>query len=52
MYEDPNVTEIGRAKDLILGIASVGSDLDGSWVMGGFEFLHDDAWGGPEPAEE
>jgi len=42
MFDVPTIIEIGKAEDLILGIASVGWDLDGSWVSGGFEFLHDD----------
>ena len=42
MYEIPTVVEIGKAKDVILGIASVGSDLDSTWVISGSEFLADD----------
>jgi len=41
MFDALSIAEIGKAKDLILGIASVGWDLDGSWVSGNFEFLDD-----------
>lgn len=48
MIESAVICEIGKANEVILGFASVGSDLDGSWVQGDFEFLPDD-WSGPSP---
>ena len=42
MYEVPVITEVGKANEVILGIASVGSDLDGSWLPAGLGFVDDD----------
>jgi hypothetical protein len=52
MFETPTITEIGKAEDLILGIAATGWDLDGSWVASGFEFLDDDVEEASRPAGE
>jgi hypothetical protein len=41
MYELPTITYIGEAKDVVLGIAAIGSDLDGTWVNSSFEFMDD-----------
>jgi hypothetical protein len=41
MFEQPTLTYIGEVKDVVLGLAAVGSDIDGSWVMDNFEFLED-----------
>ena len=41
MFEQPTLTYIGEIKDVVLGLAAVGSDIDGSWVMSDFEFLED-----------
>jgi hypothetical protein len=38
VYAPPSVTYIGEATTVILGLASIGSDLDGSWIVDGFEF--------------
>jgi hypothetical protein len=46
MYELPSIIEIGKATDVVLGVASLGSDLDCSMVLGDTEFednLEDDA---------
>jgi hypothetical protein len=45
MYELPTITYVGKTKDVVLGIAAIGSDLDGTWVMQGFEFLDDSSFG-------
>jgi len=38
MYESPKLNRVGDARDVVLGIAPTGGDLDGTWVAGGFEF--------------
>ena len=34
MYEKPELTLVGEAKDLVMGWAANGDDLDGSWMDG------------------
>jgi len=41
MYEQPKLNKIGNAKDVILGVASNGSDIDGLYVVIDFEFAED-----------
>jgi hypothetical protein len=41
MHELPTITEIGKATEVILGIAASGADMDGSWLPGGYEFADD-----------
>ena len=41
MYEQPKVTVVGEINDVVLGIASLGSDLDETLVIGPFEFIED-----------
>ncbi len=41
MFELPTITEVGRANEIILGIAAVGADLDGCWLPSGQEFVED-----------
>jgi hypothetical protein len=41
MYELPTITYVGPAAEVILGIAALGSDLDGSWVIPDFEYMED-----------
>ncbi len=41
MYEKPQLTSVGDAKTVILGIASLGSDPDGSDFPPEFEFSDD-----------
>ena len=41
MFELPAIECIGSAKDVVLGISSVGVDMDGSWVIPDLEFLSD-----------
>lgn len=32
MYEKPELTQVGDARDTILGLTAAGYDLDGTWV--------------------
>jgi hypothetical protein len=32
MYETPKLNRVGDAEEVILGIASVGDDMDGAWA--------------------
>jgi hypothetical protein len=41
MYEKPTLMKMGKADDVILGIVTAGSDLDGHYVVIGFEFESD-----------
>lgn len=41
MYERPTVTVIGKAQDVILGIVSIGDDIDGLIFPPGLEFADD-----------
>lgn len=41
MYEPPVITYIGKADAVILGLASLGTDLDGSYVSEDFPFQDD-----------
>jgi hypothetical protein len=41
VYELPTITYMGEAKNVVLGIAAIGSDLDGTWVNSAFEFMDD-----------
>jgi hypothetical protein len=38
MYESPKLNRVGDARDVILGYAVSGDDLDATWIGGGFEF--------------
>lgn len=38
----PSITVVGHIEDVILGIASLGTDLDGTAMFGEFEFLDDE----------
>jgi hypothetical protein len=38
MYEIPKLNKVGDARDVVLGYVPSGTDLDGTWVAGGFEF--------------
>ena len=38
MYESPKLNRVGDARDIILGIAPTGGDLDGTWFENDFEF--------------
>jgi hypothetical protein len=42
MYEHPTLNTIGKATELILGIAVTGYDLDGTNLPTGFEFDYDE----------
>ena len=37
-YTPPQLTRVGDARDLVLGSALVGSDLDETRIIGHFEF--------------
>ena len=41
MYQKPNLTRVGAAQDVILGITLPGVDLDGTWISGQDEFAFD-----------
>ena len=41
MYETPTVTEVGKAEEVIRGIASIGDDVDGWIFVSDFEFMND-----------
>lgn len=41
MYEPPTLVELGKAHEVILGIASIGYDLDGQTIALEFEFADD-----------
>jgi hypothetical protein len=32
MYEPPKLNRIGDAEEVILGLASIGDDMDGNWI--------------------
>jgi len=32
VYEKPELTQVGDARDTILGLTAAGYDLDGTWV--------------------
>jgi hypothetical protein len=32
MYEKPELTQVGDARDTILGVVPGGDDIDGNWV--------------------
>jgi hypothetical protein len=38
MYESPKLNRVGDARDVILGIAVTGGDIDATWIAGNFEF--------------
>jgi hypothetical protein len=38
MYEKPKLNRVGDARDVILGVAPTGNDLDANWISGYFEF--------------
>jgi hypothetical protein len=38
MYEQPKLNPVGDARDVILGIAPSGDDMDGNYVMYPFDF--------------
>lgn len=42
MNEVPTLVYVGKASEVILGIASVGTDLDGAYLPDGFEFGMDE----------
>jgi hypothetical protein len=42
MYESPKLNRVGDARDVILGYAPTGDDIDGTWIGGGFEFAQED----------
>jgi hypothetical protein len=41
MYELPTLTPVGRAEEVIRGILTPGGDLDGTIIVGNFEFESD-----------
>jgi len=41
MYEKPNLNRVGDAQDVILGYATVGTDIDHTWMSGQDEFALD-----------
>jgi hypothetical protein len=41
MYETPTLIEVGKADEVILGIASWGDDLDGHIIIQDSEFAPD-----------
>ena len=41
MYESPKLNRVGDAEKVILGIGSVGDDMDGCWVPGPAQFAPD-----------
>jgi hypothetical protein len=41
MYEKPNLNRVGNAENVILGIASIGIDLDTTFMIGQDEFADD-----------
>lgn len=41
MYEHPTITPVGEVNDVVLGIASIGTDIDMTMVFGEFEFQQD-----------
>ena len=47
MYDAPDITLVGKATDIILGVFSVGSDYDFSQLIPDFEY-HDDSDNNPE----
>jgi hypothetical protein len=38
MYESPKLNRVGDAKEVVLGYAPTGNDLDGTWISVDFEF--------------
>jgi hypothetical protein len=38
MYERPKLNRVGDARDVILGYAVSGDDIDATWISNGFEF--------------
>jgi len=32
MYEKPKLNRVGEAEEVILGVASIGDDMDGNWI--------------------
>jgi hypothetical protein len=38
MYESPKLNRVGDARDVVLGIAPTGNDIDANWVVSDFEF--------------
>lgn len=42
-YEKPALNTVGKATDMILGIASFGTDLDGYLAIEEFQFAEDEA---------
>ena len=32
MYESPKLNRVGDVEEVILGVVSVGDDLDGTWI--------------------
>jgi hypothetical protein len=41
-YEQPTVVPVGDAEEVILGIALLGLDIDGTAIVGDFAYLEDD----------
>ena len=42
MYENPQLHQIGKAEEVILGIASIGYDFDGHMVTSEFIYADDE----------
>jgi hypothetical protein len=41
MYEAPKLTRVGKAQDVVLGVASLGGDLDAMWDVQNLEFAEE-----------
>jgi hypothetical protein len=41
MYERPVITKVGKVAEVVLGIASLGIDIDGALIIKDFEFRDD-----------
>jgi len=38
MYETPILNRVGKAEDVILGLVPTGNDIDGNYIVQGFEY--------------
>ncbi len=43
MYERPKLNKVGDARDVVLGYAPTGDDIDANWMSNGFEFAPEEA---------
>jgi len=41
MFELPAIAVVGKVEEVVLGVACLGTDLDGTMMFGDFEFSED-----------